>query len=74
MKGFRKKGFRKKGVKTGWIQERRVQERRDTVLERCYSRREDKGQLGGRTGGMHDWREPGLEGGRTGRMQERRDS
>ena len=31
-------------------------------------------QVGCRTGGMHDWREPGLEGGRTGRMQERRDS
>ena len=70
LKGFRKKGFRKKGVKTGWIQERRVQERRDTELERCYSRQEDKGQLGGRTGGMQDWRESELEGFKTGGIQD----
>ena len=74
MKGFRKKGFRKKGVKTGWIQERRVQERRDTELERCYSRQEDKGKLGGRTGGMQDRMELEPEGFRTGDIQDWRDA
>ena len=58
-------------VKTGGIQERRVQDRRDTEWERYYCTvdRRDKGLLGGRTGGIQDWRESELEGFKTGGIQ-----
>ena len=35
-----------------------------------YCRQEDKGQLGGRTGRMQDWRELELEGFKTGEIQD----
>ena len=39
-----------------------------------YCRQEDKGQLGGRTGRMQDWRELELEGFKTGGIQDWRDA
>ena len=64
------------------MHERRDAERRESRLEGyrkggfrigemlLYCRQEDKGQLGGRTGRMQDWRELELEGFKTGGIQD----
>ena len=56
----RLKGYRKERCRTG-----EIQNGRNATVDR-----RDKGQLGGRKGGMQDWRESELKGFRTGGIQD----
>ena len=59
LEGYRKGGFMTEEIQNG----------RDATVDR-----RDKGQLGGRTDGIQDWRESELEGFNTGGIQDGRDS